>query len=166
MGKLEKARKEIEKRVAGLESRKGQQHLSLAKLTEERFSLRDRAAQVSEKYEDIRDNQSNLMLRLETVLNMIQRRLPVTSDAEIRLQRQLQGIDRKTKDLAHALEQIKAKERYQMRQMKHSPEKARSEAGSLAPNQVESMRGVLRQDGEEIGSIVKRLNHLKKDLAI
>ena len=101
IGKLDKARKEIEKRVAGLETRKAQQHLSLSKLTEERFSLRDKAAQLSEKYEDIRDNQENQVSRIETILNVIQRRLPVASDAEIRMQRQLQSIERKVKDLAN-----------------------------------------------------------------
>ena len=101
--KLDKARREIEKRVAGLEARKTQQHLSLAKLTEERFSLRDSAAQLSEKYEDLRDNEENLMARIEAILNAIQRRLPVTTDAEIRMQRQLQSIERKNKDLANGM---------------------------------------------------------------
>ena len=50
-----------------------QQHLSLAKLTEERFELRDSAAQLSEKYEDLRDNEGNLVARIEAVLNAIQR---------------------------------------------------------------------------------------------
>ena len=99
--KLDKARCEIEKRVAGLEARKTQQHLSLAKLTEERFALRDSAAQLSEKYEDLRDNEENLMARIEAILNAIQRRLPVTTDAEIRMQRQLQSIERKNKDLTN-----------------------------------------------------------------
>ena len=99
--KLDKARREIEKRVAGLEARKTQQHLSLAKLTEERFALRDSAAQLSEKYEDLRDNEENLMARIEAILNAIQRRLPVTTDAEIRMQRQLQSIERKNKDLTN-----------------------------------------------------------------
>jgi nuclear pore complex protein Nup88 len=48
--KLEKARREIEKRTAGLEERKAQQHKSLAKLAKERFTLRDNAAQLSERY--------------------------------------------------------------------------------------------------------------------
>ena len=84
-----------------MEAKKTQQHLTLAKLTKERFQLRDNAAQLSEKYEDLRDTQDNLMLRIETVLNSIQRRLPVASDAEIRMQRQLQGMEKKMKDLSN-----------------------------------------------------------------
>lgn len=101
LDKQEKARKEIERKVAGLETRKTQQHLTLSKLAQERFALRDKAAQLSERYEDQRDFGENLTTRIEAVLNAIQRRLPVTSDAEIRMQRQLQGVERKVKDLSN-----------------------------------------------------------------
>ena len=97
----EKVQREIEKRCASLEAKKTQQHLILAKLTQERFQLRDNAASLSEKYEDLRDTQENLMLRIEAVLNSIQRRLPVASDAEIRMQRQLQAMEKKMKDLSN-----------------------------------------------------------------
>ena len=63
--------------------------------------MRDKAAELSEKHEDLRDTQDNLMLRIEAVLNSIQRRLPVASDSEIRMQRQLQGMERKMKDLVN-----------------------------------------------------------------
>jgi len=165
--KLDKARSDIEKRVAGLEARKKQQHLSLVDLTQERFALRDKAAQLSEKYEDLRDNATNFNIRIEAVLSAIQRRLPVTTDSEVRMQRQLQGIERKVKDLTNALEQIKAKERYQLRQIQHSQEniKVRNEVtATLAPNQAESMREVLQKDGQDIGEMMKKLNQMKKEL--
>ena len=63
--------------------------------------MRNKAAELSEKHEDLRDTQDNLMLRIESVLNSIQRRLPVASDSEIRMQRQLQGMERKMKDLVN-----------------------------------------------------------------
>merc|ERR1739844_620145 len=143
MDRHEKARREIERRCASLEAKKTQQHLTLAKLTKERFQLRDNAAQLSEKYEDLRDTQDNLMLRIETVLNSIQRRLPVASDAEIRMQRQLQGREKKMKDLSNAYEQIKAKERYQVRQIKHVDQVVKpikNTNDQIGPNQIESMR--------------------------
>lgn len=67
------------------------------------------------------------------------------------------------------MEQIKSKERYQMRQIKHSQEniKTRSEmVTKMGPNQVESMKDVLRQDGDQITNMVKKINGLKKDLVI
>ena len=83
------------------------------------------------------------------------------------MQRQLQSIDRKNKDLANALEQIKAKERYQSRQINV---KTKNETMSnynkvnMGPNQVENMKDILRQDGEQISIITKRLQSIKKDL--
>jgi nuclear pore complex protein Nup88 len=169
ISRMEKARSENEKRTAGLKARKSQQIKSVSNLTDERFCLRENAAQLSEKYEDLRDNQDNLVSRIEAVLHAIQRRLPVTSDSEVRMHRQLQNIEKKVKDLSNALEQIKAKERYQMKQIKHSQEniKTRSEVvNQLGQNQAESMKDVLRQDGEQIADVIKRLNGLKKEVAM
>jgi len=66
-----------------------------------------------------------------------------------------------------ALEQIKAKERYQTRQINV---KTKNEALSnynkvnMGLNQVENMKDILTQDGEQIAAITKRLQSLKKDL--
>ena len=168
--KFDQARSEIEKRVAGLEARKRQQHLSLATLTQERFELRDKAAQLSEKYEDLRDNAENFNVRIEAVLNAIQRALPCTTDSEVRMQRQLQNIERKVKDLTNALEQIKAKERYQLRQIQQSQENLHvkmthdNATASLAPNQVENMKEVLQQDGKDLKDMMQKLTRMKKEL--
>ena len=83
------------------------------------------------------------------------------------MQRQLQGIERKAKDLTNALEQIKAKERYQLRQIQHSQEniKVRTEATAvLAPNQASEMKDVLEKDGKDISDMMKQLNKMKKEL--
>lgn len=67
-----------------------------------------------------------------------------------------------------ALEQIKSKERYQMRQIKHSQDnikvKREMASATLDSNQAENMKEVLRQDGDQIAEMVKRLNGLKKDV--
>ena len=170
--KFDQARSEIEKRVAGLEARKKQQHLSLVNLAQERFALRDKAAQLSEKYEDLRDNAENFNIRIEAVLNAIQRGLPITTDSEVRMQRQLQNVERKVKDLANALEQIKAKERYQLRQIQQSQENIQTNrkghelatSSALAPNQVENMKEVLQQDGQDLKDMMHKLNRMKKEL--
>ena len=68
-----------------------------------------------------------------------------------------------------AYEQIKAKERYQVRQIKHVDQMVKpikNTNDQIGPNQIQSMRDVLKQDGEEISSMVKTLSTMKKDLAI
>ena len=46
-------------------------------------------------------NEDNLEASIKAILNAIQMRLPVTTDAKIRMQSQLQSIDQKNKDLAN-----------------------------------------------------------------
>jgi hypothetical protein len=85
------------------------------------------------------------------------------------MQRQLYDIERKYKDLYNGMEQIRAKEKYQLRQIKQSQDNlnTRSVASAqMGQNQVDSMKDVLRQDGEKIGDMVKSLNSIKKDLMI
>ena len=43
--------------------------------------------------------------------------VPIGSDAELRMQRQLQDLERKTREMRGSMERIAAKERYQMRQI-------------------------------------------------
>ena len=106
-------------------------------------------------------------------MNAIQRGLPITTDSEVRMQRQLQNVERKVKDLTNALEQIKAKERYQLRQIQQSQENTQTRmrshemtasSTSLAPNQVENMKDVLQQDGQDLKDMMHKLNRMKKEL--
>lgn len=55
-----------------------------------------------------------------------------------------------------------------MRQIKHSQDnikvKREMASATLDSNQAENMKEVLRQDGDQIAEMVKRLNGLKKDV--
>ena len=57
------------------------------------------ATKLSEAYDDLNVNNQKLSSRLDKVLLKIQQQLPVRSDAELRMQRELQDIERKVKDL-------------------------------------------------------------------
>ena len=73
--RLEKARSDIERRVAHLRSQKQSQAASLDKLNSEKTNLRDRAAVLSERYEDLQDNGQRLRTRIEIVLQKLQRQV-------------------------------------------------------------------------------------------
>ena len=126
--RLEKARSDIERRVAHLRSQKQSQAASLDKLNSEKTNLRDRAAVLSERYEDLQDNGQRLRTRIEIVLQKLQRQVPIGSDAELRMQRQLQDLERKTREMRSSMERIAAKERYQMRQIDEENQRRRSAA--------------------------------------
>ena len=65
-------------------------------------------------------------------------------------------------------EQIKAKERYQLRQISNisSTKSVKDPNEQMGQNQIDSMKDVLKEDGEKITAMVKTINAMKKDLAV
>ena len=97
--KLEVVRSELERRVSTLENRKKAQLATIDRLRLEKEGLRNQAAKLSETYEDLNDANQKLTTRMEKVLQKIQQQLPIRSDSELRMQRQLQDVERKMKKL-------------------------------------------------------------------
>jgi predicted nucleic acid-binding Zn-ribbon protein len=120
--RLESVRIEITRRVAHLRMQKASQLAALDKLNLEKAPLRDKAADLSERYEDLKDNGDRLTSRIELALQRLQSQVPIGSDAELRMQRQLQELDRRTREMRNAMERIAAKEKYQMRQIEQRNE--------------------------------------------
>ena len=75
-------------------------------------------------------------------------------------------------DLDNRMTQIKAKEKYQLRQIRESEDKARqghpATAGNkqlaLSHKQLQSIKEVLQANSQDLADIVKQLNGAKKDL--
>lgn len=109
LNKLDQVRSEIERRASSLRVQKQSQQSSMSRLASERLQLRETAASIAERYEDLRDNGERLTGRIEIVLRKIQRQMPMSSDKEIRMQRELKDIERKTKDL-----QVRETERWKV----------------------------------------------------
>ena len=176
LAKLEVVREKLEKRVATLESRKKAQQASIARLKYEKRGLMDNATKLSEIYDDLSVNNQKLSERLEQVLLKVQKQLPVRSDAELKMQRELQDIERKMKNLTNAMEQIRTKEKYQVRQITQSHETARAESGSCSPynggdslsgdNQMSSIKQILQANSKDIQQIIKDVNDAKCNLGL
>jgi len=172
ISRLEKARSEICRKVEILECSKRQQQSQLMKLRGEKKELTSKAASLSETYQDLRDDNERLSSRLETVLAKIQDQQTVRSDSELKMQRSLVEVGRKMNDLDNRMTQIKAKEKYQLRQIRESEDKARqghpATAGNkqlaLSHKQLQSIKEVLQANSQDLADIVKQLNGAKKDL--
>ena len=95
------AQTELERHVSTLESRKKAQQSAINRLQHEKRGLMDRATKLSETYDDLNVNNQTLSSRLENALLKIQQQLPVRSDAELRMQRELQIVERKMKNLTN-----------------------------------------------------------------
>ena len=158
---------EIESRATQLKALKSHQMRSIEKLSSEKHNLREKAAELAERYEDLRDNSERQQKRVEIVLQQIQSKLPGLSDAELKMVRTLKGYEKRTKDLTNTMEQIKAKKQYQLQQIE-SVKKGLSMKvqNDIGENQVNSIKEVLKKDSEEIHDLVKILNDSKKDLAV
>ena len=120
------------------------------------------------------DNNERLSSRLEAILAKIQDQQSVRSDSELKMQRALVEVGRKMNDLDNRMTQIKAKEKYQLRQIRESEDKARQGHSSsaegtnkrlaLSQKQLQSIKEVLQANSQDLADIVKQLNGAKKDL--
>ena len=72
-------------------------------------------------------------------------------------------------DLDNRMTQIKAKEKYQLRQIRETEDKQRQGGGekqrlSLSQKQLQSIKEVLQANSQDLADVVKQLNGAKKDL--
>ena len=93
--KLGGVQAEIERHVATLRSRKEAQQSAINRLQHEKRGLMETATKLSETFDDLTVNNQKLSSRLENILLKIQQKLPVRSDAELRMQRELLDVERK-----------------------------------------------------------------------
>ena len=165
------------------------------------------ATKLSETYDDLTVNNQKLSSRLEKVLLKVQQQLPIRSDAELRMQRELIDVERKMKNLKNgkflsynassllhgnvnsvtlffknhicslstlAMEQIRTKEKYQVRQIKleennQSENKTTSpnnRASLLGENRLSSIKQVLQTNSKDIEEHIKDVNEMKRALGI
>jgi len=172
--KLEAAQVELGRHVSTLDSRKTAQQTAINRLQREKRGLMDNATKLSETYDDLIMNNQTLSSRLEKVLLDIQRQLPIRSDAELRMQRELQDVERKMKNLTNAMEQIRTKEKYQVRQIKQGEETSNIENGNYSPNtgsffgenRLSSVKQVLQTNSKDIEQIIKDVNEVKRTLGM
>ncbi|CAB4067545.1 NUP88 [Lepeophtheirus salmonis] len=172
LGRLKLVRTEIGIRVITLKRQKDQQKEMLKKLDDDRIILKDNAGLIAEKYEDLKDNGNSLISRIEVVLQNIQKRLPISSDAELSMNKELVGVNKKMKELKLSLDQVKAKDKYQFKQIEKSQlinntQRWRSnpKANDLDDYQLESVKDILQQDSLQISDLVRSLNASKKKLS-
>ena len=209
LAKLEGVQAEIERHSATLKTRKEAQQTAINRLQHEKRGLMETATKLSETYDDLTVNNQKLSSRLEKVLLKVQQQLPVRSDAELRMQRELLDVERKMNNLKNgkffwsdilgsyfnqnlnspnsialhfknsicsfsAMEQIRTKEKYQVRQIKQE-ENNQSEnkttspnnrASLLGENRLSSIKQVLQTNSKDIEEHIKDVNEMKRALGI
>ncbi|XP_032177736.1 nuclear pore complex protein Nup88 isoform X1 [Mustela erminea] len=158
--KQDLAKEEIQRRVRLLCDQKQKQLEDLNHCREERKNLREMAERLADKYEEAKEKQEDLMNRMKMVLHRVHAQLPVLSDRERDMRRELQRIPEQLRHLGRAIKQVTMKKDYQQRKMARalSPQKP---AMALSAYQRSCIQSVLKEEGEHIREMVKQINAIR-----
>ncbi|XP_056139006.1 nucleoporin 88 [Lampris incognitus] len=162
--KQDVAREEMQRRVKLLTGQKNKQLEELAVCEEEKKTLREAAERLADKYEDAKYRQEALINRVKCVLSSLCSQLPVLSDSEKDMKKELQIISDQLTYLDNSIKQVKMKIGYQKKQVDKSgpPYKAKV---SLSAHQKKSIQSVLKDQGEQIADMVKQMKDVKSQFS-
>ncbi|CAI5795002.1 Nucleoporin 88 [Podarcis lilfordi] len=158
--KQDLAREEIQRRVKLLREQKKKQLEDLAYCREERRSLREMAERLADKYEEAKEKQEDIVNRMKKVLRNFHSQLPVLSDSEKDMKKELQTIEEQLRHLGNAIRQVKMKKDYQQRKMEKGTS-PRKPSINLNTYQRKCIQAVLKEEGERIQAMVKQINDVR-----
>uniref|UniRef100_A0AC11DEL8 Nucleoporin 88 n=1 Tax=Ovis aries TaxID=9940 RepID=A0AC11DEL8_SHEEP len=158
--KQDLAKEEIQRRVKLLRDQKKKQLEDLNYCREERKSLREMAERLADKYEEAKEKQEDIMNRMKKVLHSFHSQLPVLSDSERDMKKELQLIPDQLRHLGNAIKQVTMKKDYQQRKMEKvlSPQKPTI---TLSAYQRKCIQSILKEEGEHIREMVKQINDIR-----
>lgn len=158
--KQDMAREELQKRVKLLATQKNSQLGELALCKKERLSLREAAERLADKYEDAKYRQEAIMNRVRRALGSLKSQLPVLSNSEKDMKKELQTISDQLKHLDNGIKQVNMKMDYQKTQVEKDGPAARTTV-SLNAQQKKVVQDVLREQGQQIGDMMKQIKDIK-----
>ncbi|XP_067451413.1 nucleoporin 88 [Thunnus thynnus] len=158
--KQDMAREEMQRRVKLLTGQKTKQLEEMALCREERKSLREAAERLADKYEDAKYRQETIMKRVKKVLSSLQSQLPILSNSEKDMKKELQTISDQLKLLDNCIKQVNMKMEYQKTQVDKDVPVARTTV-SLNAQQKKVVQDVLKEQGQQIGDMMKQIKDIK-----
>uniref|UniRef100_A0A147A2W5 Nuclear pore complex protein Nup88 n=1 Tax=Fundulus heteroclitus TaxID=8078 RepID=A0A147A2W5_FUNHE len=158
--KQDMAREEIQRRVKLLTGQKAKQVEELALCREEKKSLTEAAERLADKYEDAKYRQETLMNRVKKVLCSLQSQLPVLSNSEKDMKKELQSIGDQLKNLDNCIRQVNMKMAYQRKQVDKDTSASRAPV-PLNAQHKKVVQDVLREQGQQIGDMMKQIKDIK-----
>ncbi|XP_029923535.1 nucleoporin 88 [Myripristis murdjan] len=162
--KQDMAHEEMQRRVKLLVGQKNKQLEELALCREERKSLREAAERLADKYEDAKYRQEAIMNRVKKVLGSLRSQLPVLTDSEKDMKKELQTINDQLRHLDNGIRQVNMKMEYQKKQVDKSGPPARATV-SLNAHQKKCVQGVLKEHGDEIADMMKQIKDIKNHIS-
>ncbi|KAM4796589.1 nuclear pore complex protein Nup88 [Rhinophrynus dorsalis] len=158
--KQDLAHEEIQRRVKLLIAQKEKQLEDLRNCKEEKRSLTEMAERLAEKYEEAKEKHEDLLNRLKRVLRSFHTQLPVLSDSERDMKKELQTTNEQLQHLGNAIKQVKMKKSYQEKQIEKGKSPRKSSL-TLSDYQRKNIQTVLKEEGEHIQEMVKQINDIR-----
>ncbi|XP_058856940.1 nucleoporin 88-like [Acipenser ruthenus] len=158
--KQDLAREEIQRRVKLLCGQKDKQLEDMAHCREERKSLREMAERLADKYEDSKYRQEVIMNRMKQILGSFRSQLPVLSDSEKDMRKELLTINDQLRHLGNSIKQVNMKKEYQQKQMEKGVSLPKANL-SLTAHQRTCVFGILKEEGEHIAEMMKQIKDIK-----
>ncbi|GCC44861.1 hypothetical protein chiPu_0029157, partial [Chiloscyllium punctatum] len=154
------AREEITRRVKLLESQKKKQMQDIVQCIAVKKVMREMAEVLADKFEDARDSQDDIMIRVKRILHSLNSKLPVLSDSEKDMKKELKCISEQLEDLGNSVKQVQKKSEYQQREI-HEQESPRKKSISLSASQKKCVQSVLKEQSDRITEIVRKINDIR-----
>ncbi|XP_019717065.1 nucleoporin 88 [Hippocampus comes] len=165
--KQDMAREELQKRIKLLRGQRAKQLEEMAQYREERRSLREAAERLADKYEDAKYRQEAVAERVKRGLAGQQSRLPILSNSEMDMRKELQAMSEQLRHLDICIKQVKMKMEYQKTQVEKDAPLGGGAAAtpgrasiSLSGPQKKVVQDVLREEGQQIVDMMKRVREM------
>ncbi|XP_014664874.1 PREDICTED: nuclear pore complex protein Nup88-like [Priapulus caudatus] len=153
---------EIDRRVRSLVEQKQQQLADLQAVDDSKVALQCNAEALAEKYDDINYSMSEIVTRAEQVLRALQSRMPVLSDAERAMAKELGEIKQKLSVFKTSLNQVEKKAEYHRNQTRRISRRDGEQI--LTKNQKEQIGGILQNESTEISNLVLQVDMMKQTM--
>ncbi|XP_022109668.1 nuclear pore complex protein Nup88-like isoform X2 [Acanthaster planci] len=158
ISKQDLARDDIEKRVKILQQQKELQKTDLQDCNRLKEEIHNQAQQIAFRHDDALEKQQDLLERVGAALHALQGQLPVLSEAEQNLQKEMTDMEQKVEQLKDSLKKVKLKDEYRRKKMQELDKKEQSP--SLSQGQNRHLKTLLKEESDTIASLVKEIKNL------
>ncbi|XP_014780339.1 nucleoporin 88 isoform X1 [Octopus bimaculoides] len=157
--KQDLAIEEIKRRMNILTAQKSYQMSELKEMAKSQSTLKDFSQALAEKYELSKEKQDSLLKRLSVLVRKIQSHLPILSDAERDMRKELKNMEVELESLRKELNKTKKKKEYQEHQLSLS--KSACPNTVLSSQNLVQIKDILKDQNDDINSLMKSVKDLK-----
>lgn len=181
MLKQKAARHAISKRIQCINDLRETQLEEVKGLRKKQLDLTDTAGQIANDYEDLKERQESIMMRISNIIRASKLDDPVLSRAELNMAKELRKISDQLRPLDNKIKQVKIKHKYQEKQIKENDKNDdRSSRGSRYNEQrnrnvtemtrsalhTTQLKQILLEEGDKIHELIKKVNNMNEQVGL